>query len=149
MALLARERAHRRAASKKTIGKAVGNAKLESDGKADKVKGKMWSAIQGNVQQPRAVMADQPSADIAALQTEIKQLRADFAQIVGTIRDLASDSVAAAGQQAQAQTEKVWTEVKRQADSVTREIEERPVAAALTAFGAGILLGLLLNRHRG
>jgi ElaB/YqjD/DUF883 family membrane-anchored ribosome-binding protein len=94
-------------------------------------------------------MADQPSADIAALQAEIKQLRADFAQIAGTIRDLASDSVAAAGQQAQAQTEKVWTEVKRQADCVSREIEEKPIAAALTAFGSGILLGLYLNRHHG
>jgi ElaB/YqjD/DUF883 family membrane-anchored ribosome-binding protein len=93
-------------------------------------------------------MADEANADIAALQTEIKQLRADFAKIAGTMRDLANNSVVAAGQQAQAQTEKVWTEVKRQADSVTREIEERPIAAALTAFGSGILLGLLLNRHR-
>jgi ElaB/YqjD/DUF883 family membrane-anchored ribosome-binding protein len=93
-------------------------------------------------------MADQPNTDIAALQTEIKQLRADFAQIAGTIRDLASSSVAVAGQQAQASTEKVWTEVKRQVDSVSREIEEQPLAAALTAFGAGVLLGLLLNRHR-
>jgi ElaB/YqjD/DUF883 family membrane-anchored ribosome-binding protein len=98
---------------------------------------------------PRAVMADQPNADIAALQTEIKQLRADFAQIAETMRDLAGNSVAAAGQQAHASTEKVWTEVKRQADSVTREIEERPIAAAITAFGSGILLGLLLSRHRG
>ncbi len=94
-------------------------------------------------------MADQPNADTAALQTEIKQLRADFAQIAATLRDIASNRVAAAGQQAQASTEKVWTEVKRQADSVSREIEENPIAAALTAFGAGILLGLLLNRHRG
>jgi len=93
-------------------------------------------------------MADQPKADIAALQAEIKQLRADLAEIAGTIRDLGSDGAAAAGQQAQAQTEKVWTEVKRQADCVGREIEERPIAAALTAFGSGILLGLLLNRHR-
>jgi len=94
-------------------------------------------------------MADQLNTDIAALQSEIKQLRADFAKIAGTMRDLANNSVAAAGQQAQVSTEKVWTEVKRQADSVTREIEERPIAAALTAFGSGILLGLLLNRHRG
>lgn len=94
-------------------------------------------------------MADQPSADIAALQAEIKQLRADFAQIAGTIRDLASDSVAAAGQRAQDQTERVWTEVKRQADCVSREIEEKPIPAALIAFGSGILLGLYLNRHHG
>ena len=94
-------------------------------------------------------MADQTNTDIAALQTEIKQLRADIGKIAGTISDLASNSVAEAGQQAQASTEKVWTEVKRQAGSVGREIEDRPIAAVLTAFGAGALLGLLLNRHRG
>jgi hypothetical protein len=94
-------------------------------------------------------MADQlTSTDVTALQTEIKQLRADFAKIAGTVRDLAGNSVVEAGQQVQASTEKVWTEVKRQAGSVGREIEDRPVAAALTAFGAGILLGLLLNGRR-
>jgi ElaB/YqjD/DUF883 family membrane-anchored ribosome-binding protein len=94
-------------------------------------------------------MADQTSADIAGLQTDIKQLRADFAKIAGTMRDLASNSVAGAGQQVHASTEKVWSEVKRQADSVSQEIEQRPLAAALTAFGAGVLLGLLLNSRRG
>jgi uncharacterized protein YjbJ (UPF0337 family) len=32
---------------KETIGKAVGDAKLESDGKADKVEGKVQNAIGG------------------------------------------------------------------------------------------------------
>jgi ElaB/YqjD/DUF883 family membrane-anchored ribosome-binding protein len=94
-------------------------------------------------------MADIPAnADVAALQTEIKQLRADFAKIAGTLRDIASNSTAAAEHRVQASSDNVWTEVKRQANSVTREIEQNPVAAALTALGAGILLGLLLNRHR-
>jgi len=101
------------------------------------------------MQQPRAVMADEPTADIAELQTEIKQLRADFAKIAGTMREIASNRVAGAGQQVQDSTDKVWAEVKRQAENVSREIEERPVVSAVTAFGAGILLGLLLNRHRG
>jgi ElaB/YqjD/DUF883 family membrane-anchored ribosome-binding protein len=94
-------------------------------------------------------MADQLNTDVAALQAEINQLRADFAKIAATMREIASNSVAGAGQQVQASTDKVWTEVKRQADSVSREIEERPIAAALTAFSAGVLLGLFLNRHRG
>jgi ElaB/YqjD/DUF883 family membrane-anchored ribosome-binding protein len=100
------------------------------------------------MQQPKAVMADQANTDIAALQTEIKQLRADFAKMAGTMSEIAGDGVAGAEQQGEASTDKVWTEVKRQADSVSREIEQRPVAAALTAFGAGALLGLFLNRHR-
>jgi hypothetical protein len=92
-------------------------------------------------------MADKTNADIAALHTEIKQLRADFAEIAETIRDIAS--VAGARQPGQTPSEKVWTEVKRQAGSVGWEIEEKPIAAALTAFGAGVLLGLLLNARRG
>ena len=93
-------------------------------------------------------MADEPNADIAALQTEITQLRADFARMAGTMSEIAGDGLAGAGEQGEASTDKLWTEVKRQADSMTREIEQRPVVAALTAFGAGALLGLLLNRHR-
>jgi ElaB/YqjD/DUF883 family membrane-anchored ribosome-binding protein len=94
-------------------------------------------------------MADEPNADIAALQIEIKQLRTDFAKVAGTMREIASNSVAGAGQQVEAATDKVWIEVKRRADSVSREIEQNPIAAALTAFSAGVLFGLLLNRHRG
>ena len=71
-----------------------------------------------------------------------------FARMAGTMSEIAGDDAGGAAQQAEASTDKVWTEVKRQADSVSREIEQRPVAAALTAFGAGALLGLLLNRHR-
>jgi ElaB/YqjD/DUF883 family membrane-anchored ribosome-binding protein len=94
-------------------------------------------------------MAEQlTNSDIAALQTEIKQLRADVAKIVATMRDIAGNTVAGAGQQVQDTSEKVWTEVKRQAENVGAEIENRPVASALTAFGAGILLGLLLNGRR-
>ena len=93
-------------------------------------------------------MADQPNADITALQNEIKQLRVDFAKIAGTMRDIASNSVAGAGPKVQDSTERVWTEVKRQAGSMSREIEQRPVTAALTVFGAGVLLGSLLSGRR-
>jgi ElaB/YqjD/DUF883 family membrane-anchored ribosome-binding protein len=67
----------------------------------------------------RAVIADHPNSDIAALQTEINQLRADFSRVV-----------------------------RRSNGVLTREIEERPVAFALTAIGTGVLLGLLLSRRR-
>ena len=93
-------------------------------------------------------MADQTNTDIAALQTEIKQLRVDFAKIAGTMRDIANNGVAGAGQRVQASTDKIWTEVKRQTGNASRGIEDRPVAAALAAFGAGVLLGLLHTRRR-
>ncbi len=94
-------------------------------------------------------MADQPNADIAALQTDIKQLRTDFAKIAGTMRELASNSVAGAEEKVVASADKVWTEARRHAQNVGREIEERPIASALTAFATGIILGLLLSGRRG
>ena len=94
-------------------------------------------------------MADQNNADIAALQTDIKQLRTDFAKIAGTMRDLASNSVAGAEEKMTASADKVWTEAKRHAQTVGHEIEERPLASALTAFAAGVVFGLFLSGRRG
>jgi ElaB/YqjD/DUF883 family membrane-anchored ribosome-binding protein len=93
-------------------------------------------------------MADQPKPDVATLQTEIKQLRTDFAKLAETMHGMVGNGVAGEGHQLHASTDKVWTEVKRHAGNVTREIEEKPIASAVTAFGAGILFGLLLNRRR-
>jgi len=94
-------------------------------------------------------MADQSNTDIAALQSDIKQLRADFAKIAGTIRDLASNSVASAEESVSASADKMWSETKRHAQSVGHEIEERPLASALTAFATGVVLGLFLSGRRG
>ena len=94
-------------------------------------------------------MADQTTADIAALQTEIKQLRTDFAKIAGTMRELASHGVAEAEEKVAASADRVWTEAKRHAQNVGREIEERPIASALTAFATGVILGLLMSGRRG
>jgi tryptophan synthase alpha subunit len=93
-------------------------------------------------------MANETDTDIAVLQTDIKQLRADFAKIAGTMRDIASNGVAGAGEQVQASAQKAWSDVKRQAHNVGREIEERPIAAALGAFATGVILGLFLTGRR-
>jgi ElaB/YqjD/DUF883 family membrane-anchored ribosome-binding protein len=93
-------------------------------------------------------VADQPKPDVAALQTDIEQLRTDFTKLAETMRGMVGNGVAGEGHQLQTSTDKVWTEVKRHVGSVSREIEEKPVASALTGFGVGILLGLLLNRRR-
>jgi ElaB/YqjD/DUF883 family membrane-anchored ribosome-binding protein len=93
-------------------------------------------------------MADQAKTEIAELQSEIKQLRADFAKLTDTMSDIASNVVAGTGEPL-ASAEKVWDEVQRQAGSLGREIEERPIAAVLTAFGAGLFLGRLLTALRG
>jgi ElaB/YqjD/DUF883 family membrane-anchored ribosome-binding protein len=97
-------------------------------------------------------MADQTNHDIAALQTEIKQLRADFAKIAGTIHHAViapGNGEADAMEVTAASTERAWTEIKQHAQNVGRSIEERPIAAAIVAFGTGAFVGLLLSRRRG
>jgi ElaB/YqjD/DUF883 family membrane-anchored ribosome-binding protein len=76
-------------------------------------------------------------------------LRADFVALSGTLKDLAKHGINEAAQRAGAPGERAWAEIRRQADAVTQEIEEKPFASALTAFGIGLVLGVLVNsRHR-
>jgi ElaB/YqjD/DUF883 family membrane-anchored ribosome-binding protein len=48
-----------------------------------------------------------------------------------------------------ASADKLWTEAKRHVHNVGREIEEKPIASAFTAFATGIILGLFLAGRRG
>jgi len=94
-------------------------------------------------------MASATEADIQALQEQLQQLRSDFAALSATLKDLARHGLDEAAQRASAPGERAWAEVKRQADAVTQEIEEKPIASALTAFGIGLVLGVLVNGRRG
>lgn len=93
-------------------------------------------------------MAAVTESDLHTLQSQIQELRNDFTKTVATLREVASSGVQQASDAAQASAERAWGEVKRQANTVTREIEERPLTAALTAFGTGVLLGFLLSGRR-
>ena len=87
--------------------------------------------------------------DLATLQADIQQLRADFSKMTTDMRGIASNRVSEASGMAQESAEKVWGEVRRQAQNVTQEIEERPFASALASFATGLVLGMLLNARRG
>lgn len=94
-------------------------------------------------------MAASMETDLATLQADIQQLRVDFAKMTTDVRNLASSGYAEASGKAQDSAEKVWGEVRRQAQNMTQEIEERPFASALASFATGLLLGMLLNARRG
>ena len=93
-------------------------------------------------------MASATEADIEALREQLKQLRSDFAGLNTTIQNLARHGMGEAAERAAAPAEKAWAEIKDRADAVSREIQEKPVASALTAFGAGLILGLLFGGRR-
>jgi ElaB/YqjD/DUF883 family membrane-anchored ribosome-binding protein len=94
-------------------------------------------------------MAASMENDFAALQADIQQLRADFAKMTTDMRNVATSGYAQASGKAQESAEKMWGEVRRQAQSVGQEIEERPFVSALASFATGLVLGMLLNARRG
>ncbi|HVH81788.1 MAG TPA: hypothetical protein VM782_20465 [Stellaceae bacterium] len=94
-------------------------------------------------------MAASMENDLATLQQDIQQLRADFSKMTTDIRNIASSGYSQATGIAQESADKMWGEVRRQAENVTQEIEERPFASALVAFATGLVLGMLLNGRRG
>lgn len=86
--------------------------------------------------------------DIEALQAEMKQLRQDLARLSETFRDVLRHGGAEAVDRARDTGEKLWGEAKRRAHGVTEEIEEKPLTAAMTAFGLGVILGMLFSSRR-
>jgi ElaB/YqjD/DUF883 family membrane-anchored ribosome-binding protein len=93
-------------------------------------------------------MAASMENDLATLQADIQQLRADFAKMTTDMRSFASNGYAQASSKATEQADRMWGEVRRQAQNVTQEIEERPFASALVSFATGLVLGMLLNTRR-
>ena len=91
------------------------------------------------------VMASE--SEVVALQSEIQQLQAGLDAAVQKMRALGGELPN--GHTSTIETaEKMWTEVKRQAQTVGHEIEERPLVSAATALAAGIASGLLFGGRR-
>jgi ElaB/YqjD/DUF883 family membrane-anchored ribosome-binding protein len=88
-------------------------------------------------------MANATEADVAGLQEQLQQLRADFAALSETLKELARYGISEATQRATAPGEKVCAEVKHHAETLSQEIEEKPIASAFVALGIGFVLGVL------
>lgn len=87
--------------------------------------------------------------DTHSLMAEVHQLRADFARIAdalhASVRRRGGEVLGSAEDAAQ----KIFDEARRRTDGLAREIEQKPIAAALGAFGVGLLLGALFSARRG
>jgi len=87
--------------------------------------------------------------DIKALQDQISSLRAEFGNMRDTLRDLLRHGGAEAAQKARDSGEKLMDEAKKRFSGISSEIEEKPITAAVTAFSAGVLLGMIFSGRRG
>src|SRR5438876_8527523 len=84
-------------------------------------------------------------SDVRALSDELKQLRDEFTRLGKLLESAARNAGNEAAQAARTTGERAWSEVRRSADELTSRIESRPVTAAATAFGVGVILGLLFG----
>jgi ElaB/YqjD/DUF883 family membrane-anchored ribosome-binding protein len=80
------------------------------------------------------------------LQDDVTQLREDLAQLRQDISSLAGDLVGAAKDGASGAYDAAKKRGLEIADSLEEQVHEHPLATVGIAFGAGLLLGVLLRR---
>jgi len=93
-------------------------------------------------------MATATAPDVTRLQGELERLQSDLYAAIEKMRELSGGEWPNGHDSALATADRMWAEVKRQAEQVGHEIEERPLVSAVTALGAGIAIGMLFSgRH--
>ncbi|HUZ72175.1 MAG TPA: hypothetical protein VMU87_04260 [Stellaceae bacterium] len=92
-------------------------------------------------------MAEQIDADLETLRGDIGQMRADITKLTETLQALVRHGGSEAMEKLRETGARVKGEATRTGQSLAHEIEERPVAAAVAAFVAGMVLGALFSRR--
>jgi ElaB/YqjD/DUF883 family membrane-anchored ribosome-binding protein len=81
---------------------------------------------------------------------DLAKLRSDISQLSATLKDLTSDTVRQQIETIRTRVDSITGEARQQGrevlDDLTDRIEEKPLASVLIAFGAGLLIGRLLDR---
>ena len=85
-----------------------------------------------------------PNEDVKKLSDDMTELRADFARIAETLADLVRQRGQDAAAKFQGTAEETWADAKQHFEGVKKKIHDEPVTAAFTAFGIGLILGILL-----
>jgi ElaB/YqjD/DUF883 family membrane-anchored ribosome-binding protein len=88
------------------------------------------------------------TTDIEALRLEIQQLRTDFSTMGRTLKDIAGNVSSDAYARFRDNADRAKLRAEQAADTVTHNIEERPLASVLVALAVGVMLGLVFSRQR-
>lgn len=86
-------------------------------------------------------------SEIESLRAEIRQLQVDLTALTDSVRAVVRAGKAEAVDRVSETADKAWSEAKSLADGLSKQIEEKPVTALVSAFSIGMLLGLLFNRR--
>ncbi len=92
-------------------------------------------------------MVEQIDADLETLRGDIGQMRADITKLSETLQALLRHGGSEALDKLRETGARVKSEAKRTGQSLAHELEERPVASAVMAFVAGMVLGALFSRR--
>ena len=92
-------------------------------------------------------MAEKIDTDLEALRSDIGKMRSDLTSLSETLHSLVRHGGSEAYDKLRDSAERVKDEVWKTGQSLSKEIESRPVAAAVTAFIAGMILGALFSRR--
>jgi ElaB/YqjD/DUF883 family membrane-anchored ribosome-binding protein len=88
------------------------------------------------------------SKDVEKLKGDIEALRKDVATIARALKDLGVSKGREAYDRAEALGERARKRASDAEERISHEIEERPFASVLTAFGVGFVIGKLLDSGR-
>lgn len=86
--------------------------------------------------------------DLEAIRAEMNALRSDLSSVVQTLRDIGEERGTAVYDRLRHSAERARNEGQRRAESVAHEIEQRPFTSLASAFGIGLLLGLLFSGRK-
>jgi ElaB/YqjD/DUF883 family membrane-anchored ribosome-binding protein len=86
--------------------------------------------------------------DVEALRDEITALRKDLGAVVHTIKDMGAERGTAAYERMQQAAERARAQGQKAADSIADGVEHKPFTSLASAFGIGLLLGLLFSGRR-
>jgi len=91
-------------------------------------------------------MAEQTQKDYDALRKDMDALRKDLAALKTTVSDEAESRLERAKVKARETGERLQTQAQQLNETVTGQVQERPLTALFSAFGIGMVLGTLLGR---
>lgn len=86
--------------------------------------------------------------DLEALRAEMKALRSDLSAVVQTVRDIGEERGTAIYDRLRHSADRARQEGHRRADTVAHQVEQRPFTSLASAFGIGLLLGLLFSGRK-
>jgi ElaB/YqjD/DUF883 family membrane-anchored ribosome-binding protein len=86
-------------------------------------------------------------AEYETLRKELDQLRSDIGSLSRTLKDIATDQGSAAYEKVKQSAQRAQTQATEAIGAVGSEIGERPFTSMFTAFGIGLVIGMLFSRR--